>query len=81
MDDITYEDVVEMLQDIEEDIDYENVEDLVDGKHFDSFDIIATINAINEEFDVTVPASEIVPKNFNSARALHAMIVRLAEDD
>ena len=81
MDDITYEDVVEMLQDIEEDIDYDNVTDLVDGKHLDSFDIIAIVNATSEEFDVTIPASEIVPANFNSARALHAMIVRLADED
>ena len=81
MDDITYEEVVDMLKDIEEDIDYDNVDDLVDGKHFDSFDIIATINAVNEEFDITIPASEIVPQNFNSARALHALIVRLAEDE
>lgn len=81
MDDITYEDVIEMLQDIEEDIDYEAVTDLVDGKHLDSFDIIAIVNATNEEFDVTIPASEIVPKNFNSARALFEMIVRLADED
>ena len=81
MEEITYQEVVDMLKDIEEDIDYDNVDDLVDGKHFDSFDIIATINAVNEEFDITIPASEIVPQNFNSARALHALIVRLAEDE
>ena len=81
MDEISYEDVVELLRDIEEDIDYDTVEDLVDGKHFDSFDIIATINAVNDEFDLTIPAKDIVPKNFNSARALHALIVRLAEED
>ena len=81
MEDITYEDVVELLRDIEEDIDYDTVEDLVDGKHFDSFDIIATINAVNDEFDLTIPAKDIVPENFNSARALHALIVRLAEED
>lgn len=81
MDDITYEAVVEMLQDIEEDIDYENVTDLVEGKHLDSFDIIAIVNAASDEFDVTIPAAEIVPANFNSARALHEMIVRLADED
>ena len=45
------------------------------------FDIIAIVNATNEEFDVTIPASELVPKNFNSARALFEMIVRLADED
>ena len=81
MDDITYEAVLEMLQDIEEDVDYENVTNLVDGKHIDSFDIIAIVNAADEEFDVTIPAAEIVPENFNSARALYGLIKRLAEED
>lgn len=81
MDEITYEDVLEMLQDIEEDVDYENITDLVDGKYLDSFDIIAIVNASNDEFDVTIPASEIIPANFNSARALHALISRLADED
>ena len=81
MDEITLEDVIEMLEDIEEDIDYETVDDLVTGKHFDSFDIIATINAINDEFDVTVPAKEIIEANFDSAASLHAMILRLLEDE
>jgi len=81
MDEITLDDVIEMLEDIEEGIDYENVTDLVDGKHLDSFDIIAIINAVDEEFDVTIPAAEIIPANFNSAQALCALIQRLAEDD
>ena len=81
MDEITLDMVIEMLEDIEEDIDYENVTDLVDGKHLDSFDIIAIVNAANEEFDITIPASEIIPENFNSARALHGLLVRLAEDE
>ena len=81
MDDITYEAVVEMLEDIKEGIDYDSVTDLVDGKHLDSFDIIAIVNATDEEFDVTIPAAQIIPDNFNSARALFEMISRLADED
>lgn len=81
MNEITLDAVIEMLEDIEEDIDYENVTDLVDGKHLDSFDIIAIVNAANEEFDITIPASEIIPENFNSAQALCDLLVRLDEDE
>ncbi len=81
MEEITLDAVIEMLQDIEEDIDYENVTDLVDGKYLDSFDIIAFVNAANEEFDITIPASEIIPENFNSAQALCDLLVRLNEDE
>ena len=81
MEEISYEDVLDMLRDVEEDIDYENVATLVDDKYLDSFDIIAIVNAIDDEFDVTVPAAEIVPANFNSAQGIYAMIKRLADED
>lgn len=78
---ITYAAVIAMLRDIEEDVDFETENSLVDDKVIDSFDIIAIVNAADEEFGVAIPAAEIVPANFNSARALHALIVRLADED
>lgn len=77
----TLEEVIELLQDVEEDVDYETCTTLVDDRYLDSFDIISIINAIDEEFDVAVPAKDIVPDNFNSASAIHALILRLAEED
>ena len=77
----TIEEVIELLQDVEEDVDYETCTTLVDDRYLDSFDIISIINAIDEEFDVAVPAKDIVPDNFNSASAIHALILRLQEED
>ena len=73
--------LLEILQDLKPDVDFEAQTGLIDDRILDSFDIMSLVGSINEEFDVTIPASEIVPANFNSARALHALIVRLAEDD
>ncbi|ACV22737.1 acyl carrier protein [Slackia heliotrinireducens] len=81
MDEITLEDVIEMLEDVKEGVDYENVTTLVDDRYIDSFDILAIVSAIDDEFDVSVPAKEIVPANFNSATSLCAMIQRLADED
>lgn len=77
----TLEEVIELLQDVEEDVDYESCVTLVDDRVLDSFDIISIINAIDEEFDVAVPAKDIVPENFNSASAIHALVLRLQEED
>ena len=81
MDDITLDDVIEMLEGVREGVDYENVTTLVDDRYLDSFDILAVVSAIDDEFDVEVLAKEIIPANFNSAQALTAMIQRLAEED
>ena len=37
------------------------------------------ISEINAELDITVPAEEIIPENFNSASALVALLTRLDE--
>ena len=51
--------------------------DLIDSKILSSFDIIQIISVIDEEYDVAVPATEIIPANFNSAQAIYDMIQRL----
>ena len=60
--------------------DFETSTDLVDGKIIDSFDIVSIISEINDEYDVVIPAEEIVPDNFNSAQALYELIVRLEDE-
>lgn len=80
MDDITLDAVIEMLSDINDEVDFNTEDKLVDNRVLDSFDILAVISAIDDEFDVSVPAKDIVPENFNSAQAICAMIQRLANE-
>lgn len=72
--------LIELLQEIKEDVDYETCTTLIDDAVFDSFDIIQTINALNDEFEIEIPATEIVPENFNSAEALWRMVERLQDE-
>lgn len=81
MEEITLDAVIEMLEDVKEGVDYRNAIGLVDNREIDSFDILAIISAIDDEFDLSVPAKDIVPANFNSAQSLCALINRLAEEE
>lgn len=74
------ESLIELLKEIKEDVDFEGCTELIDGKMLDSFDIIQIVNALADEYDITIPASEIVPENFNSAEAMWNMVQRLQED-
>ncbi len=78
---ISLDDVIEMLEDIQEDIDYKTCTTLIDDQLLDSFDILAIVSAADEEFDIAIPAKDIIPSNFNSASALCALLNRLAEED
>lgn len=74
------ETMLELLGEIKEDIDFENCTTLIDDAMLDSFDILQIISALNDEYDISIPATEITPANFNSAAALLAMVERLQED-
>lgn len=75
------EDLLEILSDLHPEVDYESEEHLIDAGILDSFDIITIISEIADAFDVVVPAKEIVPENFNSAKALYDMITRLEDGE
>ena len=72
--------LIEILENLHPEVDFDTCTTLIDDKILDSFDIITIISEINVEFDVVSPAEEIVPENFNSAQALHALITRLEEE-
>ena len=60
--------LLEILSEIKEDVDFSTCTTLIDDGILDSFDILQ------------IPASEIMPQNFNSAEALYKMVQRLQED-
>ncbi|MCI9228925.1 MAG: acyl carrier protein [Dorea sp.] len=72
--------LLKILTNLHPEVDFETSTDLVDGKIIDSFDIVSIISEINDEYDVVIPAEEIVPDNFNSAQALYELIVRLEDE-
>ena len=71
------EELIELLEEVRDDVDFAGCTDLIDGKVLSSFDIIQIISMIDDEYDVAIPATEIKPENFNSVQALYDMIQRL----
>ena len=74
------EELMEILSNLHPDVDFETEERLVDDKILDSFDIVSLIAEINETFDIAITAKDILPENFNSAKALYALIQKLEEE-
>lgn len=75
------ETLIEILEEIQPEVDYETCTDLIDGHRLDSLSILSLIAEIEDEFDITIPTVEIAPKNFNSAQAMWELITRLQEED
>ncbi len=71
------EELLKILEDVRDDIDFANTKDLIDSKILTSFDVIQLISTLDDEYDISIPAAEIVPANFNSAESIYALIQRL----
>ena len=72
--------LIEILEDIQPEADYETCNTLIDDHILTSLMVIALVAEIEEEYDITVPAVEITPANFNSAEQLYSLIIRLQEE-
>lgn len=75
------EELLDILQEFEPGVDFENCTNLIDGKVLNSLEILSLVAEIEDIFDITIPTVEIVPDNFNSAQAMWEMIRRLQEDE
>ncbi|MDO4262127.1 MAG: acyl carrier protein [Eubacteriales bacterium] len=75
------DELLEILEELHPDVDFETEEHLIENMILDSFDIVTLIAEIGEVFGVTVTAQYITPQNFNSAKALWALIEKLEEEE
>ena len=74
------ETILDILSEIVDDDNLDTCTTLIDDGELSSLDIIQLIGALSDEFDVTIPATEIIPANFNSVDAMVSMVERLADE-
>ena len=72
--------LLNILTELHPDVDFDTCTTLIDDQILDSFDIVTLVAEIDGEFDVQIPAEELIPENFNSAKALYALIERLENE-
>lgn len=69
--------LLSILEELHPEIDFHTHKTLIDEGVLDSFDIITLVAEIDDAFGVAIPAAALIPENFNSAAAIHALILRL----
>lgn len=75
------EQLMEILEEIRPDVDFENEKQLITDGILDSFDIVSLVGALNDEFDIDIQVGNLVPDNFNSTEGMIALIEKLQDED
>lgn len=72
--------LMEILSELRPDVDFENETALIDDGILDSFDIVELVGELNSAFDIEIMPNNLLPVNFNSAKAMMALIERLQDE-
>lgn len=74
------EKIIEILNRVRDDIDYENEKALVDDGVLDSFDIVGIVSELIAEFDIEISIDDMTAENFNSVEAIDEMVNRILDE-
>ena len=75
------EELLEILKNIRPNVDFEHCEDLINSGTLDSMDMVMIMTQIMQKFDLSIPPEEMVPQNFNSAKAMYRLIQKLEDEE
>lgn len=59
----------------------DNTENIITDELLDSIDIVELVGELNDEFDIEIKVTDMVPENFESTVAIMNMIKRLEDED
>ena len=71
------EQLLNVLQEIRPDVDFEHETRLIDDDILDSFDIIQVVQDLNDALDVEINVEDLEPENFNTIDAMMELIEKL----
>ena len=74
------EELMEILEELRPDVDFENETGLIDNGILDSFDIVSLVPALNDAYDIEIKPNNLVPENFNSRDAILALVEQLQDE-
>jgi len=66
--------IAEILKEIRPEFDFTASEDFISDGMLDSFDIVTLVSALDKNFGVSIPGTEILPENFMSIPTIEALL-------
>lgn len=71
--------IINILNEVKAGVDYEKEEHLISDGILASFDLVSLVAALNEEFDIEISITDLIPENFESVTAILNLVKRLED--
>ncbi len=74
------EELMEILEELHPEVDFESEDALVSGKVLDSFDIVNLVTELDDAFDIEITAADLLPENFDTVDGMVELIKKRMEE-
>ena len=68
------EKILEILQDIRPEVDFNDSEDFIEDGYLDSFDMVALVSNLDKTFCISILGEDIIPENFANLEAIENIV-------
>jgi acyl carrier protein len=68
--------VAEILKEIRPEFDFSASSDFITDGMLDSFDIVTLVAALDKNFGISIPGTDILPENFQNTSSIEALLRR-----
>ncbi len=66
--------VLEVLKNLKEDVDFESSTDFIEDGLLDSFDLVNLVTELEDAFDIEIRGVDIIPENFVSLESITELV-------
>lgn len=66
--------ILELLEQISEDADFEHSTDFIEDGLMDSFQMVELVSELEDEFSIEISGKDIIPENFRNLDTIGAMV-------
>lgn len=71
--------ILEILQSIREDAEFEQSEDFIEDGFLDSFEIVDLVSELEDRFLIEIRGTDIIPENFTNLDTITALVEKYQE--
>lgn len=75
------DELMEILEELRPDVDFENETALIDDGILSSMDVVAIVSEVVDAFDVMIGVEHLIPENFNSVDGMLDLIERIQDGE
>lgn len=66
--------IVEILKEIRPEFDFTASRDFMADGLLDSFDMVTLVSALDKNYGISIPGTDIVPENFRNLQTVEALV-------